>query len=146
MSEKCNFWRKEYQLAGEQFGRFITLYIQVFFIYVGILGVLLSFALGEEPGSEVRKVLSYFALVCCFIFLLCILCFERITGKLKRKRKRALRELGEDTEDELVVGHWVNYVYLLFTVFAMLAWGWLAGLVPGISGLGLWALALLAGD
>ena len=99
------FWLAEYQNFSGQFQKFLDLYIKTFIIYVGILGILLKFALDKDATPELRLALTIFGLLCSMIFFGCIIYAKIMTRQLRCKRRKALKELNQDTEDEFIAGH-----------------------------------------
>lgn len=121
MDEDRSFWLSEYQNVSQQFQKFLDLYIKMFALYVGIIGVLFKFALDQQSTSELRRALGIYMMVLCALFALGIAFAEIMTRRLRRKRKATLDALGKQTWDEFVAGHWASIGFSLFTLFLVLA-------------------------
>lgn len=121
MDEDRSFWLSEYQNVSQQFQKFLDLYIKMFALYVGIIGVLFKFALDQQATGELRRALGIYMLVLCALFALGITFAEVMTRRLRRKRRATLEALGKETWDEFVAGHWASIGFGLFTLFLVAA-------------------------
>ena len=90
------FWLLEYQTVISQFTRYIGLYFLVFVVYLCIQGTLFStIALSDIyiKNDEIRTTLIIFALVCCVLFIFCIIVATTIVQQLERRKAKALNKL-----------------------------------------------------
>jgi hypothetical protein len=120
MNEGQSFWIMEYQNVSNQFVKFLDIYIKTFMIYIGIMGLIFKFALDVNSTPELRRTLIKFGILCSILFFLCIYYAENMTKQLRRRRKTALKQLGQNTEDEFIGGHWASIVFLTFNLFVVI--------------------------
>jgi hypothetical protein len=122
MNNNNTFWQAEYENVSGQFQKFLDLYVKTFGIYLAILGGLLKFALDKWSTPTLTLAMSTLGLLCCALLFACIVLAETMTRKLRRKRKVALDNLQQVSEDEFVAGHWASLIFGVFNVLAIAGW------------------------
>jgi hypothetical protein len=125
MGENRDFWLLEYEKAVDQLARATGLYVQTFLIYVGILGVLLKFALDSASTPFLRTIMAGFGIAVCILMGALIEILKRTVTTLAKKRSEALGELlggHRYVRDEfgiVTVGTWLAFG---FNVLAVVGW------------------------
>jgi hypothetical protein len=117
-----DFWVTEYVTVTSTFVQFLSQYIKVFAIYLGIQGLALKFAFDENATDLLRDLLGGLAILCCLLLFVVVGFAEAMRKRLLARRSRALQELGVDIPDELISARWGSLVFSILNVLVLTGW------------------------
>ena len=130
MENSNSFWVTEYTGVTSQFSSLLGLYVKVFAIYVGILGLAIKFALDSNSTSVLRCTLAVFAIMICSLFQFVIVFAKKLVCQLEDRRNTALSHLKKSVSSEFHIGHSASRAMTLFNVVSLV--GWVSILVCGV--------------